>query len=123
MATKTQEAAVETEAPVTGLLASMEVEEEVTVPLRGRGFDPDVIAIRGELEKALEEGTARSFTNCQDQKHRDTLARKIRTAGEKMTGRPIIKISTRYDGSSGKLIWGPKSVLDALASKYKDESK
>jgi hypothetical protein len=107
------------EAPVSDLIASMAVEEEVTVPLRGRGFDPDVIAIRAELEKSLEEGTARSFPNCADDKYRETLSRKVRTAGEKMTGKPEIKVSTRFDKSNNKLIWGPKSVLDALANKHK----
>lgn len=101
---------------VSELLKSMEVETEVHTPMRGRGYDPDVIAIREELEKALKEGTARSFPNCSDAKVRETLARKVRSAGEKMRGKDEIKVATRYDQAQDKLIWGPKEVLDKLSS-------
>ena len=105
------------EAPVSDLLAGMEVVEKVTLPRRGRGVDPDTIAIRKVLVQQMEEGTARSFSNV-DKEKRETFARKIRAAG-KLTNqgdeKGEIKVSTRYDESAQKLIWGPESVLDALS--------
>lgn len=99
------------------LFADMSVEKEITVPMRGRGYDPDTLRIREELEKALEEGTARSFHNCSDEKKREMLSRKIRTAGTQLAGRPEIKVATRYDKASDKLYWGPAEVIEKLQKK------
>lgn len=116
MATGTKEKA--TESTVSELFASMEVEESIHVPLRGRGLDPDVIKIREELEKMLTEGTARSFPNVEADK-REFYARKVRSAGAMKTESlgEEIKVTTRYDKNTKKLIWGPDSVLKALVAK------
>jgi hypothetical protein len=107
-----------TDAAPTGLMASMEVVEKVTLPRRGRGVSEDVIAIRAELVKQLEAKTptARSFQNI-EKDDREVVARKIRAAGA-LTDRDDkgeIKVSTRYDASNKKLVWGPESVLNQLA--------
>lgn len=108
MATKTKD-----ESTGSSLLDSMEVEEELNIPLRGRGYDPDVIAIRETLEQSLTDRKARSFKNVEEG-DRETYARKVRTAGE-MKGKPTIKVATRYDKHSKKLIWGPDEVLREMA--------
>ena len=98
-----------------GILGSMEVETELSAPVRGRSVSPEVLAIRTELEKCLAEGTLRSFTNVEKDKRED-FARKIRSAGS-MNGKDEIVVSTRYIPSDSKLIWGPRSVMDQLSSK------
>lgn len=108
--TATAEGETETEASI---FDDMEVEEKLTVPLRGRGFDADVLRIRQELEKMLDEGTARSFKNVTDEQ-REFYARKVRSAGGI---NPEIKVATRYDKLNKKLIWGPEAVLNKLAGK------
>lgn len=101
------------ETAVSPLLASMQVETELNVPLRGRGFDQDVIDIRAELEKCQTENTARSFQNV-DEDNKETYARKVRSAGAM---NPEIEVATRYIKGAKKLVWGPKSVLDAIGGK------
>lgn len=115
MATDTKKDSKQDVVPVTGLLADMEIEESVTIPMRGRGYDSDVVGIRAQLEACLTDGTARSFKNVSEEK-REEYARKIRSAG-KMKGKPEIKVGTRYDKANSKLIWGPAEVLDTLSGK------
>lgn len=101
-----------------GLLSLMEVEETVDVPLRGRPIDPEVVAIRNELEKMLKDNTARSFRNV-DTDSKEFYARKVRNAGSlKSAEHPEgIPVATRYDRDNQKLIWGPQEVLRELSRK------
>lgn len=116
-ATKNQSTtSTETPAPVSELLAGMEVEESVGIPMRGRGYDADVLAIRAELEKCLIDGTARSFKGVSNDKKREEFARKVRSAGG-MKGKEEIKVGTRHDKINDKLIWGPAEVLNRLSQK------
>jgi len=113
MATATAKKSTDT--PTTSILDNMELETELSTPIRGRGYSPDVIAIRAQLEASLTDGKARSFPNVPEDK-REEVARKIRAAGAMKNHDPI-KVSTRYVKATGKLIWGPASVLSALSSK------
>lgn len=115
MATATQNKGTNTDEQVSELFQSMQVEDKINVPLRGRGTDPDVIKIREELETMLKDKTARSFQNVAADR-REFYARKIRAAAT-LKGHDEIKVTTRYDKATSKLIWGPDSVLKALAAK------
>ncbi len=116
--TETKETPQDTqEAPVvSGLLADMEIEDTLTIPMRGRKYDADVVAIRAELEKCIADGTVRVFKNVTDTARRDLLSRKVRSAGN-MKNKPVIKVATRWDDSTGKLHWGPASVVETLSQK------
>jgi hypothetical protein len=104
-----------TEAPtVSSLMASMETVDTIDSPLRGRGYDADTLAIREQLEACLVDGKARSFPNVTEDKRED-YARKIRTAGA-MKNKDKIKVSTRYNKATQKLIWGPAEVLRKLST-------
>lgn len=109
--TKSETATTTTAAKTPSLLDTMEVEESVLIPMRGRGFDPDVLAIRGELEKMQKEGGAvRSFKDVAEE-DKETYGRKVRAAGKIA---PAIKVSTRYDKRTSKLFWGPSANFESL---------
>lgn len=96
----------------TSLMDRMDTETELTIPLRGRGHDADVLAIRDELVKMKDENTARSFKDV-EKEDQEPYARKVRAAGKLAD----IEVATRYDADKKKLIWGPKSVLKELSGK------
>ena len=105
--------ATATAAKGKGILANMTVENKVTTPVRGRAVSEDVLAIRGELDKCVKDGTVRSFTGV-TKDDREVFARKIRAAGT-LRGHDEIKVSTRFIESEGKLIWGPTDVMNKLS--------
>lgn len=97
--------------------------DKLDEPMRGRGFTQETLDVRAELEASLVDREGRSFNVGTDstQEQRETLARVIRSAG-KMTGRDEIKVSIRFASSTGRLMWGPKEVMDELSKKGKGES-
>jgi hypothetical protein len=100
-------------ATATGsLLDDMEVEEQITVPLRGRGTDPDLPKIVEELKKCLVDRNARSFKGI-TKENREPKARLIRKAGEIAE----IEVTTRLDEPTGKLYWGPSEVMSEVAKR------
>lgn len=108
--------ATATTTPAVPALANMGVEDHIDGPLRGRGTSPEIEAIGAELQKCLEDGTARSFQNV-EQDDREVWARKIRTAGKNVG----IEVATRYVKNANKLVWGPRTVLQALSSASQSE--
>lgn len=102
---------------VSDLFADMEIEEEVTASRGGgRQHTAEVLRIREELEKMVEQGdeaAARSFKNVNSD-NREEFARKIRSAGKIS---PEIKVATRLDSDKGKLFWGPADVIDRRSVK------
>lgn len=114
MATKssTKDEATEAAAEATpsGILPPMEVEDDFNLPLRGKGYNSEVMTVRDELVKCMDEGTIRSFQNV-DKEGKEKFARLIRKAGELAE----IKTATRHDKNTNKLYWGPEEVMRKLS--------
>lgn len=115
--TKAQKAEAEAEeaaaeATPTGMLPQMEVEEDFNLPLRGKGFNQEVIFVRDQLIQCKEEGTVRSFKDIKAE-DKEKFARLIRKAGEMAD----IKPATRHDKATNKLYWGPEEVMKNLSQK------
>lgn len=94
------------------ILASMNKETAMPVPTRGRGLAPETIAVRDELLECMEKGEIRSFSNVTVE-NKEEFSRIVRNAGSHVD----FEIATRHDKAASKLYWGPKSVMDDLASK------
>jgi hypothetical protein len=81
-------------------------------PMRGRGFDDDVLAVREQLEASLEDGQGRTFNvEGVDEPGRKSLENLVRRAGNI---KPVIKVSVRSNKRANKITWGPKETMDKL---------
>lgn len=93
----------------------IETVDEITAPMRGRGPSADTLAVRAELEAQLKDRKGRSFSGV-SKDDKEKFSRLVRNAG-KMTGKPEIEVSTRFDPHNDKLLWGPKEVMEELQAK------
>lgn len=109
MATTTKTAPTE----VKGL--AIESIEKLDEPMRGRGYSPEVLQVREALEASLKDRQGRSFLiGTEDgwetkKTEMENLVRRAAKAGDE------VKVSIRFAKSTGRLMWGPKEVMDELA--------
>lgn len=104
--------AEKTKGTQSSILSKMNKETAMPVPTRGRGLAPETIAVRDELIECMEKNEIRSFSDVTVD-NKDEFSRIVRNAGSHVD----FEIATRHDKAANKLYWGPKSVMDSLASK------
>lgn len=110
---------------LSGLLGISVSMEDVTTETagqirssRGRQEGQDIVTLRNILQDSLKTNTAKAFTGVTDDTTKETLVRKVRQAGKKAgPNGSDVKVATSYDRNSGRLFWGPKSVIDSLMGK------